>query len=170
MECHPISSIPWYHKLVVRTKWVKDNPWVNRLKVGPLETRLLRFYALMPDKSGTYSLTSEVDILGDGNLQSPLSLTTDLIVGKDLKGSASAILEELNRLSGRKNANLRNAIKYISDVQKRTVRTKKDIDRNIRDVLSAVNSLLSHDIDTSNIRLMMDDLLRGWESRYYFGF
>jgi len=44
-----------------------------------------------------------------------------------------------------------------------------DLEKNIDDILQAIDSLLVvASVDISEIRLMMDDLLKVWEARWYF--
>ncbi|MEW6571883.1 MAG: hypothetical protein AB1390_12065 [Nitrospirota bacterium] len=71
-------------------------------------------------------------------------------------------------LSGREREKVDRAIKCIENFQSRGINSQKDIDENIQEILKAINDLLFiTSVDISNIRLMMDFLLRIWESRYY---
>jgi hypothetical protein len=55
---------------------------------------------------------------------------------------------------------VKDAIEHMERVQRRTLVTAKDIQRNIDDTMEAIDSLLSiTSADTSEIRLMMDVLL-----------
>ena len=71
-------------------------------------------------------------------------------------------------LSGQQRAKANNAIKYIENVQTRTITDVNDIEMNISDLLNAVDSVLCiTDSDTTDIRLMMDSLLEHWEGAAY---
>ncbi len=65
---------------------------------------------------------------------------------------------------------MENARKYIENVQKRVIQKEDDIEKNIHDIIKAIESLLEiTSADTSTVRLMIDELLRIWESRYNLG-
>lgn len=46
-------------------------------------------------------------------------------------------------------------------------KTRQAIEKNIHSVLSVINLVLRVNSDTSQVRAMMDELLKGLESRYY---
>ena len=57
---------------------------------------------------------------------------------------------------------------FINDVKTRTVRSFLDAEKNIHDILKAVDAVLSiESADTSEIRLMMAELLKTWEAKAY---
>jgi hypothetical protein len=61
---------------------------------------------------------------------------------------------------------LEDAIEHMERVQRRAGETGRDIQRNIDDIMEALDSLLSiSSTDVSEIRLMMDTLLEVWVGR-----
>jgi len=63
---------------------------------------------------------------------------------------------------------LDNAIKYIENVQERTIVTEIDIGKNIEDILKTIDSLFFvTGADISPVRQKIDDCLEIWESRWY---
>ena len=153
--------------------WVNDNPWSNLLHLGPDETGTILYYALIPDKAGAFTLRTDTSYLENGTYTLYNTLTLDIVVDKDLKASAAAVMDALNTLNSgekRQSEGLRNAKRYIQDVQARSVATKNDIEKNIRDILSAIDCILRLNADALQVRSVMDELLKGWESRYYYGF
>jgi hypothetical protein len=74
------------------------------------------------------------------------------------------------QVQGKERSKVENAIKSIENVQKRVIQKEDDIEKNIYDIIKAIDSLLDvTSIDISNIRLMMDGILKVWEGRYYLG-
>ena len=66
-------------------------------------------------------------------------------------------------VSKKDKSELEDAIEHMERVQRGTVVTVRDIQRNIDDIIEALDSLLSiTSIDVSEIRLMMDALLEVW--------
>jgi len=83
----------------------------------------------------------------------------------------SDILAALSALpvSGQERSKVDNAIGYMNNVQNRAIVVRGDLEKNIDDILQAIDSLLVvASVDISEIRLMMDDLLKVWEARWYF--
>ena len=169
-----IESYPPDLKLYdpVTGQWVTDNPWITHIHLDPDETKTILYYALMPDKSGTYTPSTEVGYIEEGNYNFYQRLTIEIVVDKETKTMAGDIISALEGLSvaGHDRAKVMNAIKYIAAVQARTIRSQRDIVKNIHETLKAIESLLSvTGIDISDIRLMMDRLLVVWEGRWSLG-
>jgi len=134
------------------------------------ETKTILYYALTPDKTGTYTLQTEVGYMEGGTYNFYQSLSAEIVVDKDAATMASDIITALKALpvSGQERAKVNNAVKYIENVQGRAITSEQDIEKNIHDILKAINSLLSvTGIDISEIRLMMDRLLEIWEGRWH---
>ena len=166
-ETYP-AEIKLYDPLT--EKWITDNPWTINIRLEPNETRAILYYALMPDKAGTYTLQTEVGYMENGTYNFYQTLSADIVVNKDAVAAAVDIITALNMLtvSGQDKAKVDNAVRYMADVQGRSITTDADIDKNIQDILKAIDSLLDvTSADTSNIRLMMDQLLKVWEGRWY---
>jgi hypothetical protein len=80
----------------------------------------------------------------------------------------SDIIRALKSLmvSKRDKSELEDAIEHMERVQRGRVMTVRDIQRNMDDLLEALDSLLSiTSTDVSEIRLMMDALLEVWIGR-----
>jgi light-regulated signal transduction histidine kinase (bacteriophytochrome) len=66
-------------------------------------------------------------------------------------------------VSKKDKSELEDAIEHMEKIQRRTAMTARDAQRNIDDIMEAVDSLLSiTSADISEIRLMMDALLEVW--------
>jgi len=129
------------------------------------------YYALMPDRAGSYAVKTEIGYIENGNYNFYQNLDLTLKVDKDTAAMAADIINELNRLhaSGKDVAKIKNAIRHLENVQRKGLITGKDINKNIHDVLKAADLLVDvKHIDVSYIRLEIDKLLKIWESKYYF--
>ncbi|MDA8105786.1 MAG: carboxypeptidase regulatory-like domain-containing protein [Nitrospiraceae bacterium] len=154
----------------VSGSWVADNPWIMNVPLEPGETKTVLYYALTPDEADTFSTQTEVGYIDGGVYNFYQTLTTDITAQKDIPTVTGDILSRLNalNLTGQQKAKADNAIKYIQNVQTRTITGMSDIEMNISDLLNAVDSLLFiTDGDTTDIRLMMDSLLEYWEGAAY---
>jgi hypothetical protein len=136
------------------------------------QTRTILYEALTPDQAGAYTLKTDVEIKDGGAFCVSQSLSTDIVVDKDTQTMAGDIMAALKALSvtGKKDKeNLKTAIRQMEDVQRREIVKKKDVEKNIDDILQAINSLLSiSSNDVTEIRLMMDRLLKMWEGKWYY--
>lgn len=166
-ETYP-SQIKIYDSLT--GQWITESPWAVNIHLEPNDTNTILYYAVTPDRAGTYTLQTEVGYIENGNYIFYQILNTDILVNKDTAIATSDIISALSSLSvsSKEREKLDNAIGYIRNVQDRIILSKQEIDQNIQDILKAEDSLLflTSD-DTSAVRLMIDELLKGWESRYY---
>ena len=100
------------------------------------------------------------------------SLSLDIEVDKDIQTITRDIMGALRALSvtGKKNKEyLKLAIREMEEVQRREIIRRKDVEKNIDDMLQAINFLLSiNSTDITEIRSMMDRLLKMWEGKWYF--
>ena len=156
----------------ISEKWVTDRPWVVNMHLDPRGTRTILYEALTPDQAGTYTLKTDVEIKDAGTYRLSQSLSTDILVDKDTRTVAGDIMAALKALSvtGKKDKeSLKMAIRQMEDVQRREVVRKRDIEKNVDDILEGINSLLSiTSNDVAEIRLMMDRLLKMWEGKWYY--
>ena len=86
----------------------------------------------------------------------------EMVVEKDSAAMADDIIGGLNSLlvSKKDKWRVQEAIERMERVQRRTVVTGRDIQRNIDDTMEAIDSLLSiTSAEISQVRLMMDVLL-----------
>lgn len=117
-------------------------------------------------------MKTDAEIKDKGAYRFFQSLSTDIVVDKDTQTVAGDIMAALKALSVTRKKDkeyLKTAIRQMEDVQRREIVKKKDVEKNIDDILQAINSLLSiTSNDVTEIRLMMDRLLKMWEGRWYF--
>ena len=150
--------------------WITDNPWIIDIHLEADEVKTLPYFVLSPDKTGTYTVQTEVGYIENGTYTFYKNLTSNISVDKDTETMAAEIITALNALtvSGKDRAKVKDAVKYITNVQTRTATDEKEIKKNIHDVLKAIDSLLhAESADVSEVRLMIDALLRVWEGKYY---
>lgn len=154
-------------------KWITDNPWITNIHLAPNDTKTNLYYALTPDKGGAYTLKTEVGYMENGSYNFYKNLNVDITVERGTAQSVADIIQKLKMLSvSRKDkAKVDDAIKHMSNVQNRAIYHDEDIEKNIRDILGAIESLLSvTGTDVSAIRLMVDSLLETWEGRWYYNY
>jgi hypothetical protein len=147
--------------------WVPSNPWLTRLRIGHGESKLMRYYVLMPDQGGTFTIRTDTENLATGRPGLFGTVLSEFTVAADLRTTASQILNQLQALDPSNNYAVSMAIQSVVSLQKRTVMTKKEIAQNIRDILTAIAWLLQAEMEIDDIRLKLDELLKGWVSRYY---
>lgn len=151
-------------------QWIADNPWLGNLHLEPDEAKTIFYYALVPDRADTYILQTEVGYMDNGTYHFYQSLSTEILVETNTTAMLSDIITALNTLpvSGQEMAKVNNAIGYMNNVQNRVINTEIDVEKNIGDILKAIDSILSiTTFDISQIRLMMDRLLKFWEGRWH---
>ena len=153
-------------------KWITDRPWVVNAHLDPGGTQTILYEALTPDQAGTYTLKTDIEIKDAGTYRLSQSLSTDIVVDTDTQTMAGDIMAALRALSvtGKEDKdNLKEAIEQMQDLQKREIDKEKDFEKNIDDILQAIDSLLSiSSADVTGIRSMMDRLLRMWEGKAYY--
>jgi hypothetical protein len=150
---------------------INDSLWTVETGLGRDVTETSPYYALTPDKAGTYTLKTEVGYIANGTYNFYQNLETDVVVTQDASQSAGEITDMLKALpaSWRDSLKINKATQCISRVQSTAVSNKEDVERNISDILGAIDALDSvSSVDTSNIRLLMDSLMRTWEGRWYY--
>ncbi|MEM7828011.1 MAG: carboxypeptidase regulatory-like domain-containing protein, partial [Candidatus Aenigmatarchaeota archaeon] len=151
-------------------QWITENPWIINIHLEPEEAKTILYYALTPDKAGTYTLQTEVGYIENDIYNFYQSLRSDIVVKKDTVTISGDIISALSVLSvsGEEKAKVDNAITHIQNVRDRVITTDTDIEQHIHDILKAIDSLSCiTSVDISGIRLMMDELLMAWESIYY---
>ena len=134
------------------------------------ETRSIRYYALLPDRAGEYTLGTEIRILRNGTDTPFQELGVGLGVDRDAATMASDLIAALNALpvSGEDRERVHKAVGRLEKVRDRVIVTPKDAEKNIRDILKAIDALLPvpHG-DIPGIRLVLDDLLEVWQGEWY---
>ncbi|MFQ5901918.1 MAG: hypothetical protein ACE5IH_10225, partial [Thermodesulfobacteriota bacterium] len=86
-------------------------------------------------------------------------LITDILYKLDALNLTTEETEEINK-----------AKKYIERVRDRTINTPKDIEKNIKDILRAIEAVMEiTSKDTQDVRLDMDRLMGIWGERGYLG-
>ncbi len=154
----------------VTDKWITDNPWLLNIALVPHEEKTIPFFALTPDKAGTYTLSTEVGYLENGGYTPYQTLAKDIVVAEDAASTVTDILSGLGSLqvSKKDTSRAKEAGKHIEEVRDRHVDDQEDIEKNIHDTLDAVSKLLEiTSADITQVRLLMDSLLRIWEGRWY---
>jgi hypothetical protein len=167
-ETYPLGIEIYYPST---REWIADNPWMINLRLEANETKTIFYYVLTPDSPGTYALQTEVGYMDNGASNFYQSVTTDIVVEKDTTAIGNDIISALGGLPvlGQEKSKIDNAVGYIHNVQNRVINSEMDIERNIDDLLKAIDSILTvTSVDISAIRLMMDYLLKTWEGRWYF--
>ena len=139
---------------------------------SPGGTRTILYEALTPGHVGTSTLKTDVEIKEAGTYRLFQSLSTDIVVDQDTRTMAGDILAALKALSvtGKEDKeSLKLAVRQVENLQSREIVRKKDIEKNIDDILQAINSLLAiSSKDVTEIRLLMDRLLKMWEGKGYY--
>jgi len=150
--------------------WIEESPWTITLHLEPGETHAVSYYAFTPDRAGTYTLETEAGLMQDDAFIVLAELTTDIQVTTNAATLIDDIIETLRSLSPdhKDKAKVRIVIRLLEGVRKRGNDKKRDIERNIRDILISIDTLLmTKEVDTDPVRVMLDDLLRIEQGMYY---
>ena len=113
-------------------------------------------------------MRTDVSYLENGDYIPYKSIIKDLVVPKDLKISMSDVLRALDELDSGNSPEVRSARKIIQLMLGHDSTTRRALEKDIHSVLSAIDLVLKVNSDTARVRAMMDEVLRGLESRYYF--
>jgi Tol biopolymer transport system component/subtilase family serine protease len=152
-------------------QWIDENPWVISDHLEPFGSRSVLYYALAPDIEGLYSFDTEVGYMEDGKYNLYQDLRLEAAVSSDPVRMYDGITVDLNSLplSGQEKAKAENALKYIDKVRSRVCVSEDDIEKNIDDVMKAIDSLsYIKSLDVAVLRNTMDNLLIFWEAKWYF--
>ncbi|MFH1675186.1 MAG: hypothetical protein ABIF87_17420, partial [Pseudomonadota bacterium] len=152
-------------------EWITESPWTITMHLEPDETGTIAFYALAPDMPETYTLETEIGFLTGETYTFFENVSLDVEVGTDTATRMEDVIAELSALSiaHKEESKVKKVIKHLEKVQERTITTKKDIKKNIHDILKAIKYLFDiKSVDIADIRLMLDTLMRIEQGRYYF--
>lgn len=151
--------------------WIAENPWTTDVHLEPDETKTVLIYALAPDSAGTHTLLAEVGYLDNDAYVPYQELATEVVVDKEISVLTEDILAAIEALpkTGKESKHFDHARKYIEKVQTRTVTSEPDRKKNIHDILKGVKELLKAEtVDTTSVRLLIDELLLFYEADWYF--
>ena len=158
----------------VTNQWITKNPWIKDMHIESNEIKNFQYYALTPDAQGLYTLQTEIGFLENGTYQTYTNLDVNVNVeGQDKTVLADDIIAVLRalRVNVIDKLTIYSAIHYIEMVKSRDRQgsSKSICQENILDMLTAINKIvLITSCDTTQVRLMMDMLLRIYENKYYF--
>jgi len=152
-------------------KWITDHPWQFDIHLDSEATETIFYYAFTPDQAGSHVLQTAIEYAEEGNYYPCQMPSVTLPIAQDAAQTAQQILAALDALQVSRyydRAAIKLAMMFINNVKTRTVRSFFDAEKNIHDILKAVDAVLSiESADTSDIRLMMDELLKIWEAKAY---
>jgi hypothetical protein len=151
--------------------WITQSPWVFTLALEAHQTDIIRYYALVPDAAGTYVIETQVGFTAQGTVIPAYESNIEITVEKDAAALIADIITALNALSVSKKdrAMVQDAIKWLQEVQQGHHGNKEELDQDIHAILKAVDAVVQiESVDVTQIRLMLDALLRVEEGRYYF--
>ncbi|MCJ7545711.1 MAG: hypothetical protein MUP30_02615, partial [Deltaproteobacteria bacterium] len=151
--------------------WITQSPWVFTLALEAHRTDIIRYYALVPDAAGTYVIETQVGFTAQGTVIPSYESNIEITVEKDAAALTADIITALNALSVSKKdrAMVQDAIKWLQQVQHGHHGNKEELDQDIHAILKAVDAVVQiESVDVTQIRLMLDALLRVEEGRYYF--
>jgi len=152
-------------------KWIMQSPWAFTLALEAHETDIIRYYALVPDAAGTYVIETQVGFTAQGIVLPPYESNIEITVTKDAAALTADIIDALNSLAVSKKDRVKvlYAIQCLQDEQHRHHGKKEGCEDDIHDILRAVDAIVQiESADVAQIRLMLDDLLRVEQGRYYF--
>ncbi len=152
-------------------KWITQNPWAFTLALEAHQIDIIRYYALVPDAAGTYVIETQVVFTAQGIVLPHYESNIEITVTKDAAALTADIITALNALSVSKKdrAMVQDVVKWLQQVQHGHHGNKEESDQDIHAILKAVDALVQiESADVAQIRLMLDDLLRVEEGRYYF--
>lgn len=126
-------------------------------------TKDLKYYLSIPDNTLQYSLFTEVNYLDyDSTWKFYNNYPLDIVNAHTMEELIQEIIDELNGMAlspqDREKANA--VLVKIQAVRLRNVNTKKDLEKNIEDMLKATDKLAEITVNTTSIRLKLGELLK----------
>ncbi len=143
----------------------KPLTWEPTLK--PNEAKDIRYIIQLPDKTGTYDITSRIEYQVNGSYKN----YGDTILSLDIQRGFTKILQDdidnINKLAltGEDLEKAEEVKELLNRVINRGIDNREKLIDNIKDLLKAVDNLNKITVDTSNIRLDIDRALRMVEVR-----
>jgi hypothetical protein len=150
--------------------WITESPWITDVHIEHDETKSITYNALLTNNAGTYTLRTDVEY-SDNIVSHNQSSTIDIAIEKDTASMSAEILHALNALdaSARDAAKIRQAIRYIRKIQKKTVSSSIDVEMNIRYLMRTIQYVrMVRGVATREVLLMLDRLLLSFEGMYYY--
>jgi hypothetical protein len=125
----------------------------------------------MPDTAGTYVIETHVGLTAQETVIPTYESNIEITVHKDAAALTADIIDAANVLSVEKKDRtmVQEAIKWLQHTQHGHRGKKEECEDDIQDILEAINAVAQiQSADLTQIRMMLDALLRVEEGRYYF--
>lgn len=149
--------------------WVEERPWIIPFNLGEEETRIV-YDLLISGARGSYDLVSEVGYVEGGTFEPFRTVALELSVIGDEESLMEGIVSSLESMevTGKDRASVERALRYVEDLGARGAETRAEIERNLGDLLLAIEAIRTiRSTDPSETRKLMDLLLRLWQTRWY---
>lgn len=153
---------PWAVYDADADQWITQSPWEFQIALEPHQTATVVYYYLAPDIPGTFQTSTRIS-LGDGGVYTPFDTIENtfevMIDSQILMENILTLLDEATPTKKDRNR-VKKARKLVQHVLNRAIESRRDIHRNIGDLLSAVKQLRSaKKTDFTQVRYLLDDLL-----------
>jgi len=145
-------------------------PWAYTFALEAHQTEIIRYYALLPDAAGTYVIETTVGLTAQGTVIPAYESNVEITVEKDAAALTTDIIDALTSLSVSKKDRLKvqYAIQCLQDLRHGHHGKNEGFEDDIHDILKAVDALVQiESADITEIRLMLDALLRVEQGRFY---
>ena len=102
-------------------------------RLEPDEAISMRYFALPPDMTGTYTLETNIEYMENGSYIPYRNLKADFMIDRDAAAIISDILASFKGLQteGRQRAKINDAIRHVEYIQKRILTSSRDMEKNI---------------------------------------
>jgi hypothetical protein len=125
---------------------------------------------MAPDQAGSFEMTTHVSSLVAGSPTLLQALSTPLVIEKKIQGMIEDTIAALNPMDFNwyQKKKIRYAIKLLERIGNRGIDCKKDIEKNIRDLLTVAEIVTkAENTDETDIRFQIDALLSIQMTAFY---
>lgn len=150
---------------------IPSNPWSTEFSLLMDQKRTFQYYALLPEKKGSYVVDSGVSFVSDGQWREYGAFPLDLSVPQDAAEILDAVAVELSGLHPTNNQEVMDVAAARASLEKipRQPRyTAVELDAIIHELLKAVDAIIDIEtVDTEQVRKELDRLLAVYEAKWY---
>jgi len=160
------AALPILLTYPLGTKDQQKITWLFSL--GSNETRKLSYLVGLPEEAGTFDLSSEVSYLRNGNYEVYKTYPLTIKSEKGLVSMKTDILIGLQSLAvtGKDAGTLNKIIREYAKVINQPVITREQADEAIEELLELIEALRKLQVDTTVVRLDLDQLLKVYERKW----
>ncbi len=147
----------------------KNNTFTWLKSLGANEKATFGYYLNLPDLSGDYTTKTELSY-GNSGIYGPYGeYNLTLTIQNSSNGLLQSILTDLKNITMPNGADAERIANAINDLSRvvNDASSKKEAEENIRNIVKATDEVRKLSLDTTALRLKLDELLKIWEKKWF---